>query len=149
MSDKLKASLPGIFTCVALLIFLATQFIAKIPFDVCSISQAVLMAVAVWLGLAWVPPQLQAQVGDQTLKGNLGPLFTLLVVGFSVGDSLSTKILPAWPEMLSDFLLLVATWLGLPWTKPQLPSQAPMLLLLFMAGALIIIGPTGFLILLA
>jgi hypothetical protein len=109
MSDKWKASLPGIFTCVALLIFLATQFVAKIPFDVYSISQAVFMAIATWLGLAWVPPQLQAQVGDQTLKGNLGPLFTLLVVGFSVGDSLSTKILPAWPEMLSDFLLLAAS----------------------------------------
>ena len=149
MSDKLKASLPGIFTCIALVIFLVTQFVAKIPFDVYSVSQAILLAVATWLGLAWIPPQLQAQIGDQSLKGNLGPLFTLLVVGFSVGDAMSTKILPAWPEMLADFLLLIATWLGLPWTKPQLPSQMPMLLIMFGAGALFIIGPAGALILLA
>jgi len=150
MSDRLKASLPGIFTIIALVIFLVTQFAAKIPFDVYSVSQAILLAVAAWLGLAWIPPQLQAQQGDQTLKGNLGPLFTLLVVGFSVGDALSTKITPAVPEMIADFLLLISTWLGLPWTKPQLPSQAPMVLLLFMAGALIIIIiPAGSLLLLA
>lgn len=149
MSDKLKASLPGIFTCFALMIFLATQLITKLPFDVYNVSRLIMVAIAAWLGLAWIPPLLQAQIGDQSLKGNLGPLFTLLVVGFSVGDALSTKITPAVPEMIADGLLLISTWLGLPWTKPQLPSQAPMLLLLFMAGALIIIGPTGFLILLA
>jgi len=149
MSDKLKASLPGIFTIVALLIFLVTQLVAKIPFDVYSVTQAVLLAIAAWLGLAWIPPQLQAQIGDQSLKGNLGPLFTLLVVGFSVGDALSTKITPAVPEMIADGLLLISIWLGLPWTKPQLPSQTSVLLLLFIAGALIIIGPSGALILLS
>lgn len=149
MSDKLKASLPGIFSIAFLVVFLLTQFISGLPFEVMDYVTVVLIGIAGILGIAWIPPALDAQHGDQTLKGNLGPIFTLAVLGLHVGDQLSTKILPVWPEMLGDALLLIATWLGLPWTKPQLPSQASMALLLFGAGVLIVAGPAGGLILLA
>lgn len=141
MSDRLKASLPGIFSIAFLVVFLLTQFFAGLPFEITDYVSVIFLGIAGLLGLTWVPPKLEAQIGDQSFKGNIAPLMTLVVLGLQVGDQLSTTITPAWPQYVGDVFGLIAVWLGLPWTKPQLPSQAPMWLFLFLMGWIVFFGP--------
>lgn len=142
MSDKLKASLPGIFTIAFLAVFLVTQFAAGIPFEVTDYVSVIFLGIAGLLGIAWIPPKLEAQIGDKSFKGNIAPLMTLVVWGLYVGDQLSTKVTPAWPQYVGDVFGLIAVWLGLPWTKPQLPSQStPVLFVIITAGTILIIRP--------
>jgi hypothetical protein len=143
MSTKLKASLPGIFSIAFLVVFLLTQFFAGLPFEITDYASVILLGIAGLLGIAWVPPKLEAQVGDQSFKGNIAPLMTLVVLGLQVGDQVSSTITPAWPQYVGDVFGLIAVWLGLPWTKPQLPAQTPVFLVLWMAGAVFIAGPFG------
>jgi hypothetical protein len=61
MSDKWKASLPGIFSIAFLAVFLLAKLVTGVPFAAVEFVKVVLIGLAAWFGFAWVPPQLPAR----------------------------------------------------------------------------------------
>ena len=150
MSQKWKASLPGLFSIGFLIVFLVVKlFVPNQPWEVVDWFKIGMVAVASILGLAWAPPKLPEQNTDKSLLGNLGALFTLAVLGMNFADQMTEFVTPLWTGLAEDVFLIVASWMGFTWAKPQLPSQSGMVLLLLSCGAILLFLPTGGLLLLA
>lgn len=147
MSDKLKASLPGIFSLVLALVFLVIGFIPGEQVQVVDMVSAALLLVGGWLGIAWTKPTLPAQEGDGSIKGNLPGLLTAAVLSMQLVAQ-NTGLTMETVDWIVDGMLAVTAWLGLPWVPPKLPSQGSTLAVVVLLGlggaaALIVLALPG------